>query len=107
MKRLKKNIPGVDLIKLLRVNKVLTLFCKLDHFINISNFMAFLWKDLAYKIELVNLCQKCFMRLTPGAWTTITLKIQILQDIDRFRGKLVSFGLDNAHKLKQTSTLAY
>jgi hypothetical protein len=28
--------------------------------------MVFLWKDLAYKIEQVNLRQKSFMRLTHG-----------------------------------------
>jgi hypothetical protein len=29
--------------------------------------MAFLRDDLAYKVENVNLCQKSFVRLTPGA----------------------------------------
>ncbi len=30
--------------------------------------MAFLWNDLAYKIEQVNILQKSFMRSTPGAF---------------------------------------
>ncbi len=40
--------PGVDLTKLFR-HKFPNTFCKLDHFKNISKFVAFLQKDLAYK----------------------------------------------------------
>jgi hypothetical protein len=50
-------MPRVDLIKPFSVN-LLTLLCKLDHFINISNIHGILLKGLAYKIELVNLHKK-------------------------------------------------
>ncbi len=48
-----------------RVN-LLTLFCKLDNFINISNIYPIAMKWFSLQKEWVNLLQKCFMRLTPG-----------------------------------------
>jgi hypothetical protein len=55
--------PGVDLIK--NWHEVNHTFCKLGHFINVSNFVVLLWKDLAYKKEWVNFLPKNFMRSNP------------------------------------------
>ncbi len=51
-KSINRAVLGVDLIKTFGVNLIL-LFCKLGPFINVSNFVALLWKDLAYKKECV------------------------------------------------------
>ncbi len=53
MVNLKKNVFGINL---------LTLFRKLDHYINVT--IIFLWKDVDFKKGWVNLTKKSFMRLT-------------------------------------------
>ncbi len=57
--------PGVDLIKLFTVN-LLTLFGKLDHFINISNIYSIFMKRSSFQNRVSKFTPKKFMRSTPG-----------------------------------------
>jgi hypothetical protein len=56
--------PGVDRIKLFRVN-LLTLFCKLDHFINTSNIYSIALKRYSLQNRVSKSTLKSFIRSTP------------------------------------------
>ncbi len=56
--------PGVDLIKLLGVN-LLTLLCKLDHFINISNIYGIFMKRSSLQNRLSKFTPKKFYEIDP------------------------------------------
>jgi hypothetical protein len=62
---IEENDPGVDLIKLLGVN-LLTLLCKLDHFINICNIYGIFMKRSSLQNNFCKFTPKNLLRSTPG-----------------------------------------
>ncbi len=60
-----KVTPGVNIIKKFGVN-LITIFCKLDHFIAMQHILIMFIKWFSLTNVSVNLFPKSFMRLTPG-----------------------------------------
>ncbi len=73
--------PGVNLIKLFGVN-LLTVFCKLDNFINVSNIYGIALKRPSLQKELVNLCPKKIYGIDP--WFDINCA-KMFYSIDQWR----------------------
>jgi hypothetical protein len=61
--------PGVDLVKLF-YSKFTSTFCKLDHFINLSNIYDILMKSSSLQNRVIKFTAKKFYEIDPSIITT-------------------------------------